>query len=132
MLVKDILAQTGANMHTVAPASSVQRATRLLAKHRIGALVISADGHQADGIISERDIVRGIGESGQEFLRRKVGAVCFHKVQTCAPQDEVSRVLQTMRQYRARHMPVVNKGKLVGMVSIVDILRAQAGRASLR
>jgi len=130
--VKDILVQTGANMHTVAPASSVQRAARLLAKHRIGALVISADGYQADGIISERDIVRGIGESGQEFLRRKVGAVCFHKVQTCAPPDEVSRVLQTMRQYRVRHMPVVNKGKLVGMVSIVDILRAQAGRASLR
>jgi len=132
MLVKEILKKNGKNIRTIGPAATVQTAARQLAKHRIGALVISTDGHQPEGIITERDIVRGLGEEGHTFLRRKVGDVCLHKVHTCGPSDEVAGVAQAMRKGRMRHMPVTNKGLLVGMVSIVDILRERGGKLNLR
>ncbi|SDG37525.1 CBS domain-containing protein [Limimonas halophila] len=131
MQVKDVLKRNGKNILTVHPSSSIQTAARLLAKHRIGALVVSPDGHKPQTIISERDIVQGIGDKGHDFLRRKVGDVCLHSVRTCTPRDEVSRVMQAMRAHRVRHMPVTNKGILVGMVSIVDILREQRGKKHL-
>lgn len=131
MLVKHLLSRKGKNIQTVKPGVSVQNAARLMAKNNFGAIVISSDGRKPEGIISERDITRGIGKTGSDFLRYKVGDVCFHKVVTCTPSDDIYRVMNTMNKGRFRHMPVTNNGVLIGMISIVDILREQMSKKEL-
>ncbi len=131
MLIKHILARKGKNILTVKPGMSVQNAARLMAKNDIGAIVISRNERSPDGIISERDITAGVGRNGQDFLRQKVGDVCMHKVATCTPSDDVYRVMQIMNKRGFRHMPVTTSGVLIGMVSLVDILREQMAKREL-
>jgi len=131
MRVRDILNQKGDSVVTLKPQSSVGLAVKTLAKHNIGALVISRTGRSIDGIISERDIIRGMAKNGTEFLRWPVGDACFHKVQTCKPEDELATVSATMRKMRFRHLPVSDGGRLCGMISLVDILRAQLARTRI-
>jgi CBS domain-containing protein len=123
MLVKDILAAKGKHILTVRPGMTVQNVSRLLAKNNYGAVVISRDGRKPDGIISERDIVRGIGKSGPDFLKYRVGQVSSSKVTTCEPAEDIYRVMQKMKKLSCRHMPVTSQGMLIGMISIGDILR---------
>jgi signal-transduction protein with cAMP-binding, CBS, and nucleotidyltransferase domain len=123
MLVKDILQSHSRQILTVRPSTTVQNASRLLSKHNVGALIISADGRRPDGIFTERDLARGIGKRGAEFLRVKVSQVNLSKVTTCEPAEDIYRVMQKMKTLNCRHMPVTSKGVLIGMVSLVDILR---------
>lgn len=116
---------------TVRPGTSVQNASRLMAKHDVGALVVSSDGRTPEGIISERDIVKGVAKRGQDFLRNHVGDVIVHSVVTCGAGDDVYRVMQAMKEHGFRHVPVTSKGVLVGMISIVDILREQVAKKEL-
>jgi len=131
MLVRHILDKKGKNIVTVRPGKSIQNASRLMAKHDVGAMVISSDGRSPEGIISERDIVRGVGRQGPDFLRQRVGDICVHKVMTCKPGDDVYRVMQAMNKRGFRHMPVATNDVLIGMISIVDILREQMAKKEL-
>ena len=131
MLVRHILDKKGKNIITVRPGKSIQNASRLMAKYNVGAMVISSDGRTPEGIITERDVVRGVAKHGPDFLRQHVGDICVHKVTTCKPGDDVYRVMQAMNKRGFRHMPVASSGVLVGMISIVDILREQMAKKEL-
>ena len=125
MIVKQILAMKSGpdEIVTIRPDTTVAEAARLLSERRIGAVVVSSDGRRAEGILSERDIVRELGRSGAEVLDRKASEMMTSKVSTCVCADDALEVLERMTQRRFRHLPVVNdKGEMLGVVSIGDVV----------
>jgi CBS domain-containing protein len=110
---------------TVAPGSTVGDAARLLSEKRIGAVIVSADGARLAGILSERDIVRELGRRGAACLTDPVEALMTRDVVSCGPSDRTNAVLQKMTDGRFRHMPVVQDGKMVGLISIGDVVKAR-------
>jgi CBS domain-containing protein len=134
--ISQVLRRKGHEVATVDAGESVRTALALLAEHRIGALVVSADGERIDGILSERDIARGLHEHGAALLAEPVSSVMTAEVHTCPPTASVHELAQTMTDHRVRHVPVVEDGKLIGIVSIGDVVKArldelEAERASL-
>jgi CBS domain-containing protein len=134
--ISQVLRRKGHEVATVEAEVSVRDALALLARHGIGALVVSADGARVDGILSERDIARGLHERGAALLTEPVSAVMTAEVHTCPPTASVHELAQTMTVRRVRHVPVVDGGRLVGIVSIGDVVKArldelEAERASL-
>jgi CBS domain-containing protein len=126
MLVQLILkSKAGAAVVTVGPDASVAEAATLLSDMGIGTVVVSSDGETADGILSERDIVRELGKNGSGCLEKPVSAYMTTKLVTCSSQSNVEDVLQQMTAGRFRHMPVVEDGKIVGLVSLGDVVKAQ-------
>ena len=106
---------------TISPDASVAEAAAFLAEHRIGAVVVSANGTRPDGILSERDIVRQIGRSGAAVLDGKVADIMTSDVQTCAMGEDAWVILERMTKGRFRHLPVVDEnGDMLGVVSIGD------------
>ncbi|HEU5265146.1 MAG TPA: CBS domain-containing protein [Jatrophihabitans sp.] len=124
MNISDILRYKGAEVFTMTPPDSVAAAAARLAEHRIGALLV-LDGETVAGIVSERDIVRGLAERGASILEAPVSELMTSPVLTCTSADSVDSVAETMTQKRARHMPVVNDGRLAGMVSIGDVVSSR-------
>ena len=125
MIVKQILAMKSGpdEIVTIRPDTTVAEAASLLSERRIGAVVVSSDGRRAEGILSERDIVRELGRSGAEVLDRKASDMMTSKVSTCVCADDALEVLERMTQGRFRHLPVVNdKGEMLGVVSIGDVV----------
>ncbi len=112
---------------TVAPGTSIADAARLLAERRIGAVVVSKDGKVPLGILSERDIVRDLGRRGAVCLGETVDALMTRNLISCAPSDTTDSVLEKMTTGRFRHMPVMDGGVMVGIISIGDVV---AGRIS--
>lgn len=112
-------------IETVSPSARISDAAATLSARRIGALICSADGATVDGMISERDIIRVLGSDGPACLDRPVAAVMTQTVQTCAPDATVESVLGRMSEGRFRHMPVVSDGKLLGLISIGDLVQAR-------
>ena len=136
MQISQVLRRKGHEVATVEAGESVRAALALLAEHRIGALVVSADGKHIDGILSERDIARGLNEHGAGLLAETVSSVMTAEVHTCSPAASVHELAQTMTDHRVRHVPVVEDGTLIGIVSIGDVVKArldelEAERASL-
>ncbi len=126
MFVKDILAgKPQGNIYSVSSDDTVASAAQLLSTKRIGAVIVSDGGAALDGILSERDIVREIGKSGTGCLSGNVSALMTAKVQTCGPADPTTQVLERMTEGRFRHMPVLDDGKLVGVISIGDVVAAR-------
>jgi CBS domain-containing protein len=125
MKVKDIIAHKGKNVLTVRPDTSVATVIHRLALERIGALVVSDDGARVSGIISERDIVRVLAERGAELIdpKLKVEEIMTRHVKTCALEDKVQEVMGEMTRSRIRHLPVVEDDKIVGIVSIGDVVK---------
>ena len=123
MTVAHILAGKSGGIVTLAPGSSVRDALRLLAEKRIGTVVVSADGTSVAGILSERDIVRELAGRGAEILSDPVDALMTSEVQTCTGGESVRRLLERMTEGRFRHMPVVEDGRLIGMVSLGDAVK---------
>jgi CBS domain-containing protein len=123
MIVQDILAGKGASVVTITPAATIAELIAALAEHRIGAIVVSADGDTVAGIVSERDIARGLHEHGAGLLDLPVSAVMTTDVSTCSPHDDIPSVARVMTQRRFRHLPVVVDGSLVGIVSIGDVVK---------
>jgi len=107
---------------SIGPDQTVRQLLALLAEHRIGAVIIG-DGTTVDGIVSERDIVRNLNEQGESALDAPVRTIMTSPAQTCSPTDSVDQIAETMTQNRFRHMPVVEDGKLVGVVSIGDVVK---------
>jgi CBS domain-containing protein len=110
---------------TVRPDTSVATVIHRLALERIGALVVSDDGARVSGIISERDIVRVLAERGAELIdpKLKVEEIMTRHVKTCALEDKVQEVMGEMTRSRIRHLPVVEDDKIVGIVSIGDVVK---------
>ena len=122
MTVRAVLETKGYDIVTVEPAATVRAAVKLLSERRIGAVLVMADGRIA-GILSERDIVRGLGERGAAILDEKVESVMTRKVITCRPSDTVAAIMETMTKNKFRHLPVVDEGRVVGLISIGDVVK---------
>ncbi|WP_122073833.1 CBS domain-containing protein [Pseudophaeobacter sp. EL27] len=132
MLVQLILkSKAGAAVVTVAPDASVADAAALLSDKGIGTVVVSSDGQTAEGILSERDIVRELGTSGSGCLQKPVSAYMTTKLVTCSSQSNVEDILKQMTAGRFRHMPVVEDGKMVGLVSLGDVVKAQLAEIAM-
>ena len=126
MQISDILAKkTQAETITVQPGASLSDAVSLLSEKRIGAVVVSNSGSDAVGILSERDIVRELGKRGPACLSDKVSDVMTADIVTTTPTATAQSVLQVMTDKRFRHMPVMEGGAMVGLVSIGDIVSAR-------
>ena len=123
MTVKAILSRKGRDVVTIAPTANLSEAVKLLAERRIGAVVVTgADNHVA-GILSERDIVRALGERGAAALGDNVAAVMTRKVTTCTETDTISGIMERMTTGKFRHVPVVEQGRLSGVISIGDVVK---------
>lgn len=116
---------------SVKPGSSVADATRLLAERRIGAVVVSSDGKSPLGILSERDIVRDLGRRGVVCLEETVEGLMTRNLVFCAPTDSADSVLEKMTAGRFRHMPVMDKGEMVGIISIGDVVAARISELAM-
>jgi len=126
MLVQQILASKGdLGVITVAPGTSVQEVAALLSSKRIGAVIVSADGKAAKGIVSERDIVRELGKRGTACLGDKVESLMTAKIVSCTRSEGTDAVLGRMTDGRFRHMPVIEDGQMVGLISIGDVVKAR-------
>lgn len=132
MLVHQILKSKGNDgVLTINPKSTIEEAIGILAERRIGGLVVSSDGASARGIISERDIVRTMALRGQGCLKDKVEDIMTRNPVCCKRQDTSESVLIKMTDGRFRHMPVVEEGKLVGIVTIGDVVKARLMELSM-
>jgi len=128
MTVKAILSRKGNDVITVEPTVTLSAAVNILAEHRIGALVVLAGADaQVAGILSERDIVRALAQRGPGALQEAVGQVMTRRVVTCTESDTVAALMERMTQGKFRHLPVVERGKLVGLVSIGDVVKHRLG-----
>lgn len=125
MNVKEILRKKSALVITMKADQSLVEASQLLAEHNIGAVVIVNDGGTPIGILSERDIVRELAASQADVVHHTVRDVMTEDVIVALPDDDLSYVSSTMTDRRVRHLPVVEGQKLVGIVSIGDVVKAQ-------
>ena len=126
MQISQLLRHKGREVATIVGSESVRTALGLLAEKGIGALVVSSDGRHVDGIVSERDVARGLHEHGAGLLAEPVSSVMTAEVHTCPPTASVHDLAQTMTHHRVRHVPVVDDdGLLVGIVSIGDVVKAR-------
>ncbi|HKX08283.1 MAG TPA: CBS domain-containing protein [Stellaceae bacterium] len=123
MNVDAILKVKGNAIVTIQPTATLSEAVTLLCQKRIGALVVSANGSEPLGILSERDIVHALGSMGAVLLERRVEDLMTKAVVTCAPQDRVADLMALMTERRIRHIPVMRNGKLAGLVSIGDVVK---------
>jgi CBS domain-containing protein len=123
MTVGIILAAKGRGSVTIEPNSTLADAIKLLAEKRIGAALILGADHRIAGIISERDIVRALAERGAGVLNEPVSQTMTRKVETCNENEPVVNIMERMTAGKFRHMPVVDQGRLVGVVSIGDIVK---------
>lgn len=125
MQVSEALALKRNLIVTVQPGESIATLSRLLSEKRIGAAVVSADGSTIDGVITERDIAFGLGVHGARLHAMSVAELMTRTVITCAPGDDIGQVASTMLARNIRHLPVVQDGRLVGIVSIRDVLKSR-------
>jgi CBS domain-containing protein len=123
MRISDVLSsKPGGQVVTIAPDATVRDLLGLLSQHNIGAVVVSADGQAVDGIVSERDVVRRLHED-QGVLDGAVSAIMTRDVATTAPHTPVDDLRRLMTERRIRHVPVVADGGLVGIITIVDVVK---------
>ena len=125
MQISQVLRRKGRDVATVDGGESVRTALELLARHGVGALVVSSDGRHIDGIVSERDVARGLHRRGAELLTDPVSSVMTEEVFTCRPDAGVDELARMMTDRRVRHVPVVEEGELAGIVSIGDVVKAR-------
>ncbi|PWR04659.1 histidine kinase [Meridianimarinicoccus roseus] len=117
---------------TVAPGSSVEEAAKLLSAKRIGAVIVSGDGKRADGIVSERDIVRELGRKGAACMSQTVDSIMTANPVSCGIDDLSDDLFRKMTDGRFRHLPVVDdNGDMVGFLSIGDVVKAQLSKLEM-
>ena len=123
MDVETILRGKGRAVATIRPNDTVGAAVEALVSGNIGALVASEDGEHVDGIISERDIVHALVRHGDAFMALTVAEVMTRSVVTCDPTESVAELMAEMTNRRIRHLPVVQDGRLCGIISIGDVVK---------
>lgn len=131
MHARQILEGKGSEVATVDPQAPVRDAVAELARHNIGALVVSPDGREVVGIMSERDVVRWLGTDGTAVLDRPVESIMKREVKTCSPDESTDDLMGTMTQGRFRHVPVVEDGQLIGIISIGDVVKVRIDELDL-
>src|ERR1044071_5105738 len=125
MKVQDILQKKSSDIFTLQPHQTLQQASQMLADKNIGALVVVNEQNHLVGILSERDIVRQLSKKGKDVGKLTVGDVMTTEVLIAVPDDDVTYLTNTMTNNRIRHIPVLQDGELVGIVSIGDVVKAQ-------
>jgi CBS domain-containing protein len=125
MNVQAILRTKGRSVVTIHPDASIERAIAVLRQRGIGALVVSEDGEAVAGILSERDLVEAMGRYGADLLQLSVSEVMSCPVVSCKPDDSVAELMAEMTNRRMRHFPVVQDGRLCGIVSIGDLVKSR-------
>jgi CBS domain-containing protein len=128
MNVKAILAAKGGDITDIEPSANLAAAAKLLGTRRIGVVVIRGAGGRLAGILSERDIVRAIGERGVAALDLPVSQVMTREIETCTEDESVAGIMERMTTGKFRHMPVVRSGTLVGLISIGDVVKQRVGQ----
>jgi CBS domain-containing protein len=123
MTVSIILAGKGRGIVSIEPSATLASAVELLAEKRIGAALILGAEHRVVGILSERDIVRALAERGAAALQEPVSRTMTRRVSTCTENETVSSIMERMTDGKFRHVPVVDQGRLVGIVSIGDVVK---------
>jgi len=126
MTVAAILAEKGRDVVTIEPGTSVAQALATLAEHGIGAIIVAESG-KIRGILSERDVVRAVARHGAAVLDREVRAIMTTAVVTCKEEDTINQVMAQMTRGRFRHLPVTDGDRLVGIVSIGDVVKRRIG-----
>ena len=123
MRIRDVLgAKSSQEVVTIKPEAGVRDLIARLAEHNVGALIVSSDGSTVEGIVSERDVVRHLHHDGT-VINNTVGAIMTTEVETCEPDVLLDDLMKVMTERRIRHVPVVESGNLVGIVSIGDIVK---------
>jgi CBS domain-containing protein len=123
MNVETILQTKGREVIAVKPGESVASAAETLHRRRIGAALVLGEDGEVAGVISERDIVRGLASHGGVVLGMKVAELMTSELETCEPGDAVDHIMAVMTERRVRHLPVMRNGKLVGVISIGDVVK---------
>ena len=123
MMVSDLIKEKGSGVITTRPATTVAQAADIIASKRIGAIVVTELDDKVVGIISERDIVNGLSKSGAKLLKLPVSDVMTREVFTCGTTEDVNQLRHEMTTRRARHIPIVEDDKLIGIISIGDIVK---------
>jgi CBS domain-containing protein len=126
MIVRNIIdSKPSHQIIAVKPTDLVRAAVEVLARHRIGAVIVSRDGDIVDGILSERDIVRALGTHGLGSLDEQVQDLMTAEVIGCHPEDTAISVMEKMTEGRFRHMPVIDANRMIGVISIGDVVKAR-------
>ncbi|CCH73097.1 conserved hypothetical protein [Nostocoides australiense Ben110] len=123
MKISEVVRGKGDGVITIAPDASVGDLLALLAEHRIGAVVVSADGSAVHGIVSERDVVRHLHSAGADILSGPVSAIMTSDVRTAGPDSDLDELESTMTEHRIRHVPILVDGRLAAIVSIGDVVK---------
>ena len=127
MRIKDVIkGKASHEVVTIGPDATVRELVALLAEHNVGALVVSEDGEQVSGIVSERDVVRRL-HADTGVLDGPVRSIMTADVRTCVGEDALTDLMQTMTEHRIRHVPVVADGRLTGIISIGDVVKNRIG-----
>jgi CBS domain-containing protein len=122
MLIGQILAGKGREVVSTRPDATVAEVAKLLKARHIGAVVVTDDGELC-GIISERDLARGLADHGADLLQMRVRDLMTAEVSTCSPDDGIDKLMQQMTEGRFRHLPVVQDGRMIGIISIGDVVK---------
>lgn len=130
MFLEQIIKEKGAQIYSVAESATLKECAELLETRRVGAMVILNEGGGLIGVVSERDIVRNIARSGAAALQCTVGEVMTRKVETARPRDTIKSAMERMTDRRIRHLPVVEGGRMVGLVSIGDLVKWRIAEAT--
>ena len=127
MRINDVLrSKPSATVVTITPEATVRELVALLAQHNVGALVVSVDGTSVDGIVSERDVVRRLAEN-ESLLEQTVSELMTEAVHRCTPDQPITDLMVLMTDHRIRHVPVVEDGRLIGIISIGDVVKSRIG-----
>lgn len=129
MAVSEILAEKGGNVITANQQTTLEEASKILAGHKIGALVVVTDNEKVCGIVSERDIVRDIANIGPAALDKPIADCMTHRVVSCSSDDVVDTLMEKMTAGKFRHLPVIDNGVLKGIISIGDVVKRKIEQA---
>lgn len=123
MTVAHILQSKGSDVISVSPKAAIMEVADVLAKNKIGAVLVMEAGGKVAGIISERDVVRALAQKGDKLASSKVSDFMTRELITCQPDATIDQIMSLMTEGRVRHLPVLDDGKLCGMISIGDIVK---------
>lgn len=129
MFVSDILKSKGHDVVSVSPGDTVDKALSLIHEYKIGAVLVLGENREIAGILSERDLVRAMHEFDRSVFDKTVADLMTAPVLTCAPTDPIGALMGMMTKHRFRHLPVVEEGSLVGLVSVGDVVKSRIEEA---
>src|SRR5688572_29310181 len=125
MFVSDVLSQKGGLVFTVSPGTTVAQIAQQLSTRRIGSVLVMANPDSVAGIVSERDLVRAIAKHGTAAFELLARQVMTRDVVSCNPDDSIDHVMELMTRSRFRHLPVIDRDELIGLISIGDVMKAR-------